>query len=411
MNVELFIARRLLNTKGAKSVSIPIVRIALIGIVLGVVVMLLSLFITSGFKREITDKLSGFFSDIEISSYATENTMLHDAVQLSDSLCMAIARTEGVINYYPFITKPAILKSAEEIQGVVLKGVDSLYDGDFFKRNLVNGNLPDWTGEVRSEELLISQTIADLLKLQVGDKIQVHFIQDPPRVRQWKVAGIYATGFKEYDENFVLCDMRQLQRLNGWKENEVSGIAVKIKHKEQIDAVAEQLDTTLPYDRNDNFYRITTLRDQAPQIYDWLALLNMNVWIILILVVAVAGFNMVSGLFVLIIDKTAMIGVLKALGLRSRSLQKVFLYLSIGLIWKGVFWGNLIALLLGGFQYFFSVIPLDPVTYYMDKVPVHIDWLHIVLLDIGVITISTLMLIVPTLLIGRINPIEAIKFE
>lgn len=411
MNVEWFIARRLLDTKDNKSISIPIVRIALIGIVLGVVIMLLSLFITSGFKKEITDKLSGFFSDLEISAYASHNTFMNDVVEVSDTLLTAIAQTKGVVEYYPFVTKPAILKRQEEIQGVVLKGVDSLYQNSFFEQHLIQGEMPDWKSAQRSDELLISQLAADVLNLAVGDKVELHFVQTPPRIRQWRIAGIYSTGFKEYDENFALCDMRQLQRLNDWTNREVSGIAIMVDHKENIEEIAGKISEVLPYDRNNNYYRITTLGEQAPQIYDWLALLNMNIWIILILVIAVAGFNMVSGLLVLIIDKTAMIGILKALGLRDYSLQKIFLYLSIGLIWKGVLWGTGIALLLGGIQYFFAILPLDPVTYYMDRVPIHIDWLQLLILDIGVIGISTLMLIIPSLLIGRINPIEAIKFE
>ncbi|MGL5683015.1 MAG: ABC transporter permease [Marinifilaceae bacterium] len=411
MNTELFIARRLLREQTGKSVSLRIMNIALIGIILGVAVMLLSIFITIGFKKEIISKLSGFVADIEITAYYPDNTAFQGVVELSDTLIKRIETTPGVTHYYPFVTKPAILKSKDEIQGIVMRGVDNRYDSDFFAAHLVDGELPDFSSAERSDDILISNEMASVLKLSTGDKVQAHFVQEPPRVRQLNVKGIYNTGFKEYDDVMVMVDMRHLQRLNSWSPNMVSGVAVNIADKDKMLETAEILAESLPYDRNNNYYRVTPLQMQAPQIYDWLAMLNTNIWIILILLAVVAGFNMVSGLLVLIIDRSTMIGVLKTLGMKDKALARLFLYISVGLIVRGVLIGTAIAVALGWAQQHFQFIKLDPTSYYMDTVPIYIDWLQVALLDIGVIFVSTLMLLVPTLLVARVNPIEVIKFE
>ncbi len=250
-----------------------------------------------------------------------------------------------------------------------------------------------------------------MLDVQVGDKIQAHFVQEPPRVRVFTVAGIYNTGFKEYDDVFVLCDLRHLQKLNDWKSQEVTGIAVDVDDMARLPEVYNEMDEKLPLESGNDFYRIETLYDKAPAIFDWLGLLNMNVWVILILLVMVAGFNMVSGLLILILDKTSLIGMLKALGYKNVNLRKLFLYLSAGLIGKGMLWGNALAFLLGGLQYYFHWVHLDPVTYYMDTVPVNFNGWYVLWLNLGVLTVSVAMLIVPTMLISHIRPIKAIRFE
>lgn len=411
MNLELFIARRLLKGGGETTVSVPIVKIALAGIALGVCVMLLSIFIITGFKKEITDKLSGFSAHLNVVSYGSSVTGTGERVGITDSLLGNIRGLKEVKDLHVYVTKPAILKSKTEIHGVALNGVDSSFRGDFFRKDLKEGNFPDFGTEEVSNDILISSYVADILDVKAGEKISAHFVQDPPRVRSFTVKGIYDSGFAEYDDVFVLCDIRHLQRLNGWNPDEVSGIAVDLYDVQKTDQVAEAIDDLLPWEGENHFYKINTLRQTAPQVFDWLDLLNMNVWIILILIIIVAGFNMVSGLLILILDKTALIGMLKALGYKNLKLRKLFLYIAMGLIGRGMFWGNVLALLLGGIQYYFKVIHLDPVTYYMDTVPVHFDLFYILLLNIGVLLVSTLMLVVPTMLISRIRPIRAIRFE
>lgn len=409
MNLELFIARKLLRGDGAKAVSVPIVKIALVGIAFGVCVMLLSIFIIIGFKNGIADKLSGFSAHLNIVNY--DGSAEGGKLMANDTLLADLEGIDGLKALYVYVTKPAILRSSKEIHGVVLRGVDSLYSGDFFRQSLKEGEMPDYHTSGVSNDILISASVADLLDVKAGDKLQAHFVQDPPRVRSLTVKGIYDTGFKEYDDVVVLCDIRHLQRLNGWGDKEVSGIAIELVDIEKTDRAETEVDELLPWDGEDSFYKIVTLRDMAPQVFDWLALLNMNVWIILILVVIVAGFNMVSGLLILILDKTNLIGILKALGYKDVKLRKLFLYISIGLIGQGMLWGNVLAFVLAGLQYYFKIIHLDPASYYMDTVPISFNMLYVLLLNAGVLVVSVLMLIVPTMLISRIKPIKAIRFE
>lgn len=411
MNLELLIARRLLKGDGEKAVSVPIVRIAMVGIALGVCVILLSVFIITGFKKEITDKLSGFAAHLSIVNYDNNSSFAGSAIVATDSLLQEIRGVDGVKKAYAYVTKPAILKSKNEIHGIVFKGVDSLYNADFFRQSLQTGDMPDYHTPEASNEILLSASIADLLSLHAGDKVNAHFVQDPPRIRSFIVKGIYNTGFKEYDDIMVICDMRHLQRLNDWQKENVSGVAIELQDIEHTEEVANKVDAVLPWEEDGRFYKIKTLQDAAPQVFEWLGLLNMNVWVILILIILVAGFNMVSGLLILILDKASLIGVLKALGYRDVKLRKLFLYVSVGLIGKGMLWGNLLALLIAWVQTQFRVIKLDPVSYYMDAVPVNVDWLYIFLLNIGVLFVSVLMLIIPTMLIASVKPIKIIQFD
>lgn len=411
MNLELFIARRLLQGKQKGAVSVPIVKIAVAGIALGICVMLLSVFIIGGFKKEITEKLAGFTAHLEITSYDNHDAYAGSSIIASDTLLDLLRGLNGIKQATPYVTKPAILKSPAEIHGVVLKGVDSLYDASFYGRHLKSGTLPRLTGERASTEILLSASVANLLEVRAGDKLTAHFVQDPPRTRQFTVQGIYDTGLREYDDLFVLCDIRQLQRLNGWASDEVSGIAVELHDLEDLPDVETGMDLLLPLDTRNRFLRISTLHDTAPQIFDWLSLLNMNVAVILTLIIVVAGFNMVSGLLILILDKTALIGILKALGCRDVSLKRLFLYLALGLILRGMLIGNLLAFLLAAVQALFHPVTLDPASYYMDTVPVRFDLWAALLLNIGVFVLSLLMLIVPSVLISKIRPIKAIRFE
>ena len=397
MNLEWYIARRLLKGDGTKSVSVPIVKIAIVGIALGLCVMLLSLFIITGFKYEITEKLSGFTAHLSVVPFVPGSTNEGGVVRESESLVKSLKEVEGVKNVYGYIEKPAIFKSKEEIHGVVLKGVDVGYDVVFFRENLKEGKMPDFETERASNEILISASVADMLEIGVGGKVTAHFVQDPPRARVFTVAGIYDTGFKEYDDVMVLVDERHLAKLNDWGPGEVSGIAIELEDVERLNEVVEEVENVV-YDASGN-YEVQTLADVAPQIFDWLALLNMNV------------FNMVSGLLILILDKTTLIGILKALGYKNVSLRKLFLYISAGLIIKGMLWGNVLAFVLAGIQAIFRVIHLDPVTYYMDTVPINFSLGYVILLNVGVIVITVLMLIVPTMLISKISPVKAIKFE
>lgn len=411
MNLELYIARRLLGGGKGSSVSVPIVKIAVVGIALGVCVMLLSVFIIMGFKKEIMAKLSGFTSHIDVTMCDEDALYAGQGVIVTDSLLNSLEQINGVKQVAPYVTKPAILKSDTDIHGIMLKGVDSLYDASFYSQHLSAGNLPVLSGRNTSNEILLSASVARLLQVGVGDRIASHFVQDPPRMRMFTVAGIYNTGFKEYDDMFVLCDIRHLQKLNGWQEKEVTGIGIELDNIREIHRVEDEVDGILPSDDMNDCFRLITLHDAAPQIFDWLNLLNMNVVIILTLIVVVAGFNMVSGLLILILDKTALIGILKALGYRDVCLRRLFLYIAIGLISRGMLAGNLLAFLLGGLQYWLQIIKLDPEVYYMDTVPICVNIGAVVLLNVGVLVVSVFMLLIPTILVSRVRPIKAIRFE
>lgn len=411
MNPELFIARRLLKGGEKSSVSVPIVKIALVGIALGVCVMLLSVFIINGFKKEIVDKLSGFSSHLNIVPYGNSGLYGEDKIQTSDELLSDIRHNKGVKEVHNFLTKPAILKNKTEIHGIILYGVDSTYSGDFLADNLVAGEIPKYVAGVTSNDIVLSSSVAAYLDVQPGDNIQAHFVQEPPRVRVFRVKGVYDTGFKEYDDRIVICDLKHLQRLNGWENHEVSGIAVELRNIDLIEKAAEQLSSLIPHDDTKGYSKITTLYESTSQTFDWLELINTNVWVLMILILTVAGFNMVSGLLILILEKTTLIGILKTLGYRDLNLRKLFLYIAMGLIWKGIIWGNILAFFLGGIQYYFKIISLDPTLYYMDKVPVSFNLFQVLLLNAGVLAVCTLMLIIPTILISRIKPIKAIRFE
>lgn len=391
--------------------SVPIVKIAVAGIALGICVMLLSVFIVTGFKQEITDKLSGFMAHLNITAYENNVTYADSPVSAGGDLLADLRGVEGVKQVYAYVDKPAILKSGGEIHGVVLKGVDTSYDASFFRKHIREGECPDFRAVSPVNEILLSASVANLLGVKSGDKLNAHFVQDPPRVRVFVVKGIYDTGFKEYDDMIVLCDMRHLQRLNAWKPEQVSGIGVELERLEDIPRAEEVINDLLPMDEHSDFYKVVSLYRTAPQIFDWLNMLNANVAVILTLIIIVAGFNMVSGLLIFILDKTSMIGILKALGYKNISLKRLFLYIASGMIIRGMAAGNLLAFLLGGLQYFFHFMKLDPATYYMDTVPVYFNAGYAVLLNAGVLLISVLMLIVPTMLISRIMPIKAIRFE
>lgn len=405
MNLELFIARRLLYGKGKNTVSTPIVKIAVGGIALGICVMLLSVFVIMGFKQEITDKLSGFVAHVDVSVYGNQ------PLRASDTLLSLLKNDKLVKSATPYVVKPAILKSPSEIHGIVLRGGDSLYRSPFYARHLKEGRFPDFSGSRASGEVLLSASVANLLKVGLGDKVTAYFVQEPVRARVFVIAGIYDTGFKEYDDMMVLCDIRHLQRLNGWQNKEVSGIALELFDLKDIPVASVGIEERLSEGMEGEAYCVGTLYSMAPQVFDWLSLLNMNVVVILTLIIVVAGFNMVSGLLILILDKTALIGILKTLGARNVSLRRLFLYMAGGLVVRGMLIGNVLALGLAGLQYAFHIVSLDPEMYYMETVPIVFNIGVILLLNVGVLLLSVVMLLVPAMLISGIRPIKVLRFE
>lgn len=414
MNLEYFIAKRIhFEKKGERNVSRPAVRIATIGIAVGVAVMLVAIAVVVGFKQEIRNKTIGFSSHIQITNFDNNNSFEMQPVKVNDTLMGQLKAVSEVKHVQRFVTKPGIIKTEEDFQGMVLKGVGPEFDWEFFKSSLVEGEILNLNDSASKNEVIISKVLADMLKLKLGDPFFTYFFQDQIRARKFTVKGIYSTNFAEYDKLFILTDIRIAQRLNNWEAEYFSGLEVLVKDFNQLDKATMKVYSVAAnkFDEEGNGYFIQNIRQINPQIFSWLDLLDMNVWVILVLMLAVAGFNMISGLLILILEKTNMIGILKSYGAKNWSIRKIFLYESIFLIGKGMFWGNFIGLLICFIQYQFKIIPLDPVSYYTDTVPITFNWFYIILLNVGTLITSILMLIGPSYLITKISPAAIMRYE
>ncbi len=414
MNLELFIARRIhFSKEGERQVTPPAVRIAIIGVALGLAVMILSVAIMIGFKKEVRNKVIGFGSHIQITNFENNSSYETNPIVVSDSLRQALQAFPGIKHVESFATKMGILKTDDDFQGIVLKGVDADYDWSFFRQNLQEGEVLTLSPDKRSTDILISRYLANLLELKLGDEVLSYFVQDDVRARKFTIVGIYETGFMDYDKLFVLADIRQIRRLNGWEEDQVSGLELLVNDYEQLDAISEALyfDLIEKQDREGNTYYTRSIKEINPMIFNWLDILDMNVVVILILIFAVAGFTMISGLLIIILERTNMIGILKALGENNTSIRKIFLYISFFLIGKGVLWGNVIGIVLCLIQSQFHIVKLDPSVYYLDAVPVDLNLLSLILLNIGTLCASMLMMLGPSYLITKIDPAKSIRFE
>jgi lipoprotein-releasing system permease protein len=413
LNLEYFIAKRIHFQQGKKNVSRPAVRIATIGIALGLAVMIISVAVVIGFKNEIRNKTIGFGGHIQITNFDNNNTYAMNPIKADNALIKKIASLDGVRHVEKFATKPGIIKTDTEFQGIVIKGVDANFDWNFFKSNMVEGRIIDVSHSTASKEVVLSKYMAKLLGLKLGDSFFTYFIQDQVRARKFKIVGIYSTNFIEYDKLFLIADMRQVQSLNDWDKDSFSGLEVLISDFDKIDEVGDAVyDVTAnKFNKEGAAYSTQTIKQINPQIFSWLDLLDMNVWVILFLMLAVSGFNMISGLLILILERTNMIGILKSIGATNWSVRKIFLYHSFFLIGKGMLWGNFIGLSLCAIQYFTGIVPLDPEAYYVATVPIYFNWLYIILLNVGTLIASLLMMIGPSYLITKINPAKIIRYE
>jgi lipoprotein-releasing system permease protein len=417
MNTELFISNRLFFDKTNQHfLSKKIIRIALFGIALGLAVMIVSVAVITGFKTEIRNKVIGFGSHIQIVNYDSRNSYELPPISKNQPFLGKLDSLKEVKKVQVFATKPGMIKTDESIQGIVFKGVEPGYNWAFFQKNLVEGELPQLNDTSRVNEILLSENVSKLLKLKIGELAVLYFVNEnevTPRMLQLKVCGIYRTSLEEFDNLFIIGDIKQVQRLNDWQNDQISGFEIIVADFNMIDEVEREIRNLVVYysQENDVILRTETITRQYPQIFDWLSILDMNVWVILSLMVLVAGFNMISALLVLILERSTMIGVLKALGSPNRSIRKVFLYLSVFLTSRGMLWGNVIGIALILLQKFFQIIKLNPATYYVDVVPVNFNILHILLLNAGSLLITTFMLIVPSYLVSKISPDKSIRFD
>ncbi len=412
--MESFIARRLYKSEqGGHSVSRPAVLIAQTGVALGLAVMLVTIAVSFGFKHEVREKAVGFSSHIHISNYESGQGYEALPVAADSALLGHLAAISSVEHVQRYAAKPGVFRTDNDFMGYLLKGVGEDYDLSFYAQYLKEGVVPSFSDSVASGNILISRVIADKLQLDVGDKVDSYFLQGTMRARRYTVAGIYETGFNEYDRLFVIADLKAVQALNRWESDQVTGVEVLLTDFSKVEDMSWELGSLLDRteDKYGEQYLVQSVTDVNPGLFAWLDVLDMNVWLILALMIGVAGFTMISGLLILIIERTQFIGILKALGASNASVRKAFLYLAMLIIGKGMLWGNIVGMGLCAVQKFTGLIPLDPANYYLDRVPIEFNWPFIVIVNVVMFVLSVLILIVPSHLISRIYPTKAMRFE
>lgn len=415
MDWKLFVARRIYRSKeGEKEVSKPAILIATWGIAIGLAVMIVAVAVVVGFKHEVRDKVVGLGSDITITHFDALKSYETIPVMMGDSLMNDLQATEGVKHVQRYSTKPGMIMTDDNFLGMVLKGVAQEYDWTFLRKHLLEGEIPVFSDSASTNRTLISRTIANKLNIHTGDKLYTYYIEgENVRARRLEVAGIYQTNFSLYDDLFLLTDLHTVNRLNNWKGDRVTGVELEVVDYDRLEDVKENIREKVDLQVNSygNTYYTQTVEENNPQIFAWLDLLDMNVWVILILMTGVAGFTMISGLLIIILERTNMIGILKAIGADNLAIRKIFLSFSVFLIGQGMLWGNLIGLAFVMVQSQFRLFKLDSATYYVDSVPVEFNVWWWVLLNVCTLLVSVLMLVGPSYLITRIHPAKSIRFE
>ena len=415
MNFSFFIAHKLYKDKGGRQhVSRPAITIATAGVAIGLVVMLLSVFVVLGFKHTIRDKVIGFGSHIQVTNFMTQMSSDQAPIAMNDSMIKVIGGIEGVKHVERFAYKQGILKTDSDFLGVMFEGVAQEYDTTFIHQNMVAGSIPKFSDSQSGNHILISQNIADKLKVNAGDRIFAYFIdENGVRMRRFTIQGIYQTNLSQYDQVMCFADLYTTVKLNAWQPDQVSGAAITVNDFKQLDEVesrfVEKINRT--EDRYGETYATQTIRDINPQIFSWLDLLDMNVWIILVLMVSVAGVTMISGLLIIILERTNMIGVLKALGTRNKTIRHIFLWFAAFIIGRALLIGNAIALGMALLQQWTGIIKLDPATYYVSTVPVEINIPLLIILNVATLLISLFVLIAPSYLISHIHPAKSMRYE
>ncbi|MFV0522552.1 MAG: ABC transporter permease [Mangrovibacterium sp.] len=416
MNTELYIAHKIFLSKENKShLSKNVVNLAVLAIGLGIAIIILAVSIVTGFQNEIEAKVDGFAAHAQVVNYDSNNSYETSPIAVDTSLVKQLESISNVRHVQAFATKPGIVKVDDEIQGVIAKGVSPNFDWSFFEKNKVAGETIPLSGK-RSNQAWMSQELANLLKLKLNDKFLMYFLNEGeqvPRMRQFTLCGIYGTGLAEFDKMFMLVDIRHIQSLNDWSSNQISGYEVFVDNLDNLSTTLGKITGQLVKHINDDesLLQVIDIKQKYPGIFDWLSLLDMNSILIQVLMILVAGFNMISGLLVIIIERTQMIGILKSMGASTLNIRKVFLYLSGLLITKGLFWGNLIGIGLCLIQKVFQIIPLNPDSYFIDAVPIHLSLSTILLLNLNTFIIIVIMLLLPSFIIGKISPEKTIRFE
>ena len=405
MNFELFFAKKIING-GKNSFSKPIIRISIVAIALGIAMMTLSLSIVQGFQAEIEKKITGFGAHIQISTYDSRGLLENKPISKNRDFVTTLLRIDGINHFQTFANKAAILQFKKNNYGVVMKGVGTDYKWSFFEQYITEGKIPQLDSSIKTNDILISSTIANKLHLKLGDDVLAYFVQQPPRTRKFNICGIYSTGFGEMDEQIILGDIQHIQKLNGWEDHQIGGFEVLIDDIERVEELDEKVYESIDYDLSS-----TSIKDARPDIFNWLELQDINVIIIISLLVLVCGIDMISALLILILERTNMIGILKAVGAQNTSIRKIFLYNASYLIIMGLFWGNLLGLGLSFLQLKFGFMTLPQEAYFIDKVPIQFNFANLLLLNCGTLVCCFVMLLIPSGIIARISPVKAIRFQ
>lgn len=408
MNFEYFISRKISPNK-PDNYARPVIVISYASIALGLALMIISVAVVIGFKRSISDKIIGFTSHLQIIPFDNNESLEERPITINEDFYKGLEQHPAITHIQFASKKAAVLKTEDQIQGVVLKGIGPNYDLKFLESSLGKGKLPDVANETRTDEVLISVGLAERLEIDVGDDLRAWFISgenQQARGRKFNVSGLYKTSLEDFDNIFIIGDIRHVQRLNGWSENQVGSIELMVSEPDRLNDIRFELHRSIPFN-----LQVLTVVDQYPQIFNWLALLDTNVAVILTLLIIVAAITMVSTLLIMIIERTNMVGILKALGADNRSIRKIFLYKAGDIIIRGMIWGNVIGLAFYFIQDYLHLVKLPAEDYYVDFVPVELSLLYILLLNLGTFLVCLMMLIAPSFYVTRIEPSRALRYE
>ena len=415
MNFPLFIAKRIYSDNGdRKKVSRPAIKIATAGVAIGLAVMIVSVCVVLGFKHTIRDKVIGFGNHIQVMNIMAVNNQDSYPISIDDNMVNLLKGIQGVKHVQRYALKQGILKTDKDFLGVVFKGIGPDYDMSFLKQNLKEGSLPKFSDTSSHYKLVISQLMAEKLKLKVGDRVFAYFIgNDDVRTRRFTISAIYQTNMTKFDQIFCYTDIYSTVKLNEWKEDQCSGAELQVNDFSKLDETENELvrQVNRNVDAYGSTYASQTIIQAYPQIFSWLDLLDLNVWVIMALMVCVAGFTMISGLLIIILERTTMIGVMKALGARNNTIRHTFLWFAVFIIGKGMVIGDIVGFGILFLQKYTGLIKLDPTTYYVENVPIEINIPFIILINVATLIVSIFVLIAPSYLISHIHPAKSMHFE
>ncbi len=415
MNFPLFIAHKIYgNHDNRRKVSRPAITIATIGVAIGLAVMIVTVSVVLGFKHTIRDKVIGFGGHITVADYLTIGSAEPSGIEMGDSMMNVLKKIPGVKHAGRYSLKQGILKTDDDFLGIIMKGIGPEYDEGFLKQNMVEGELPMFSDSKSQNKIVISRQMADKLKVKAGDRIFAYFIDaNGVRTRRFTISGIYETHLQRFDEALCFTDLYTCNKLNGWQDGMTSGAELEVNDfdrlQETADNVVDKVNKTV--DKYGNTYSSATVEELNPQIFSWLNLMDLNVWIIIALMVAVAGVTMISGLLIIILERTQMIGVLKALGARNNTVRHIFLWFATFIIGRGLIIGNAIGLGIIALQKLTGMVKLDPQTYYVSTVPVELNWALVIALNAATLLICMFVLIAPSYLVSRIHPAKSMHYE